>query len=211
NRENTFISYYSYGSMLGLALDLSLRENGLNLDHFMVLMWKKYGKTEISYTNENIHETLNTYAGKEFGNHFFNNYIYQSGMPDFKRLFKTVGIDLSTNSSKVDLGVYLRDGILVSNPKNHATAYNAHLQKGDKLIKIGNKTISKDTDIHALINTYKVNDQVNVVFERFGKTKTTTLSLQADPSYSLLFMETDKKPLKKKEKTHRENWLGEKK
>ena len=38
NRENMFISYYSYGSVLGLALDLSLREKNLSLDDFMKLM-----------------------------------------------------------------------------------------------------------------------------------------------------------------------------
>uniref|UniRef100_UPI0025C3EDDF M61 family metallopeptidase n=1 Tax=Leeuwenhoekiella sp. UBA6783 TaxID=1946747 RepID=UPI0025C3EDDF len=50
NRENMFISYYSYGSVLGLALDLSLREKNLNLDEFMQLMWKRFGKTEVAYT-----------------------------------------------------------------------------------------------------------------------------------------------------------------
>ncbi len=44
NRENTFISYYSYGSVLGLALDLSLRQQGLNLDDYMKLVWQTYGK-----------------------------------------------------------------------------------------------------------------------------------------------------------------------
>ena len=211
NRENTFISYYSYGSMLGLALDLSLREKGLNLDDFITLMWEKYGKTEMSYTINNINETLNTYAGKDFGNHFFNKYIYESGMPEFKRLFKTVGIDLSTDPTHVDLGVSIRDGVLVSNPKNKSTAYIAGLQKGDKLLKIGTKIITKDTDINALLNSHKVNDQVDLSFERYGKTKTTTLILQADPNYSISLLETDKKSLKNKLKTHRENWLGEKK
>ena len=211
NRENTFISYYSYGSMLGLALDLALREKGLNLDDFITLMWEKYGETEMSYTINNINETLNTYAGKDFGNHFFNKYIYESGMPEFKRLFKTVGIDLSTDPTHVDLGVSIRDGILVSNPKNKSTAYIAGLQKGDKLLKIGTKIITKDTDINALLNSHKVNDQVDLSFERYGKTKTTTLILQADPNYSISLLETDKKSLKNKLKTHRENWLGEKK
>src|SRR5690554_1569456 len=210
NRENTFISYYSYGSMLGLALDLSLREKGLDLDGFMTLVWKKYGKTEIGYTVENLNETLNTYAGKDFGNHFFNNYIYKSGMPDFKHLFETVGVDLSQDPSKVELGVYVRQGKLISNPKNHSTAYLAKLQKGDKLIKIGTTEITGDSDINALLNTYQVNDQVEVTFERFGKTRTTTLILQADSSYTISLMETNKKPLNKKLKTQRENWLGEK-
>jgi predicted metalloprotease with PDZ domain len=44
NRSNTFISYYSYGSALGLALDLSLREKGLNLDDYMKLDRTTYGK-----------------------------------------------------------------------------------------------------------------------------------------------------------------------
>src|SRR5690606_40435281 len=86
----------------------------------------------------------------------------------------------------------------------------AKLQKGDKLIKIGTTEITGDSDINALLNTYQVNDQVEVTFERFGKTRTTTLILQADSSYTISLMETNKKPLNKKLKTQRENWLGEK-
>ena len=72
NRNNTFISYYSYGSMLGLVLDLSLREKGLNIDDFMKLMWTHFGKQEIPYTVEDIRNTLKTYAGADFGDYFFN-------------------------------------------------------------------------------------------------------------------------------------------
>ena len=81
NRENTFISYYSYGSVLGLALDLKLREKDLNLDDFMKLMWQNYGKPEIPYTVEDIESTLEKYAGEEFADEFFSNYIYNSKMP----------------------------------------------------------------------------------------------------------------------------------
>src|SRR5690606_24228781 len=58
NRENTFISYYSYGSVLGLALDLSLRKNGLNLDGYMKLVWQTYGKKEVPYTLQDLRQTL---------------------------------------------------------------------------------------------------------------------------------------------------------
>lgn len=58
NRENTFISYYSYGSVLGLALDLSLREKDLNLDDFMKEMWKNFGKQEVAYTVHDIEKPL---------------------------------------------------------------------------------------------------------------------------------------------------------
>ena len=207
NRENTFISYYSYGSMLGLALDLSLREKNLNLDDYMKLVWQTYGKTQTYYTIDNLNQTLNEYAGKDFGNRFFNNYIYNSEMPDFKQLFKTVGVLLSQDTTKVAFGAFVRHGKLMSNPKTNSTAYKAGLQKGDKLLKIGNTELTEDTNLNDLLNTYKVNDKVEVVFERFGETKTTNLTLLADTSYTISLMEADKKPLNKKLKTNRENWL----
>ncbi|MCX7551159.1 M61 family metallopeptidase [Xanthomarina sp. F2636L] len=210
NRENTFISYYSYGSMLGLALDLSLRDKGLNLDDFMKLVWNKYGKTEISYTLENLNETLNTYAGEEFGNNFFNSYIYKSGMPDFKHLFGTVGVNLNQDPSNVALGVYVRHGKLLSNPTNNSTAFNAELQKGDTILKIGTTELNDDSDLNKILNTYKVNDTFEVSFKRFGETKSATLTLQTDTTYSISLMEVDKKPLNENLKTQRENWLGEK-
>lgn len=210
NRENTFISYYSYGSMLGLALDLSLREKNLNLDDYMKLVWQTYGKTQTYYTIDNLNQTLNEYAGKDFGNRFFNNYIYNSEMPDFKQLFKTVGVLLSQDTTKVAFGAFVRHGKLMSNPKNNSTAYKAGLQKGDKLLKIGNTELTEDTNLKDLLNTYKVNDKVEVVFERFGKTKTTKLTLLADTSYTISLVEADKKPLDKKLKANRENWLGKK-
>ncbi|GGG38112.1 M61 family metallopeptidase [Bizionia arctica] len=210
NRENTFISYYSYGSMLGLALDLSLREKGLNLDDYMKLVWETYGKTQTFYTIENLNETLNTYAGKEFGNHFFNNYIYKSEMPDYKRLFKMVGVDLTTNSEQVDLGVNIRYGKLLGNPKKNSSVYNAGLQKGDKILKVDSKELTESMNINDLLNSYKANDEVEVVFERFGETKTTKVTLLEATSYNISVLETPLKPLDKKQKTKRDNWLGKK-
>src|SRR5690606_16623545 len=104
NRENTFISYYSYGSVLGLALDLSLRKNGLNLDGYMKLVWQTYGKKEVSYTIQELRQTLVQYAGKEFRNHFFDNYIYKSEMPDYGPLFATVGVVLKQALDKPYFG-----------------------------------------------------------------------------------------------------------
>ena len=45
--ENTFISYYTWGQAIGLALDLTLRERTggrATLDTFMRTMWERFGK-----------------------------------------------------------------------------------------------------------------------------------------------------------------------
>ena len=46
NRVNTFISYYSWGAFLGLALDLTLRsrEDGATRDDFMRALWRRHGR-----------------------------------------------------------------------------------------------------------------------------------------------------------------------
>ena len=66
NEDNTFISYYTWGSVLGLALDLSLRkEFGKPLDGYMRMMWTKYGQSEVPYTLQDLQTTLVEYSGKQ--------------------------------------------------------------------------------------------------------------------------------------------------
>ncbi|MDO1502350.1 PDZ domain-containing protein [Winogradskyella maritima] len=207
NRNNTFISYYSYGSMLGLALDLSLREKGLNLDDYMKLVWETYGKPFKPYTVSDLHETLNTYAGKDFGDAFFNSYIYKSEMPDFQRLFKTVGVAMETDENKPAFGMRLRNNQIVSNTAIGSSAYDAGLEKGDKILKIDDVTISETSDVNTILNNgYKPQDTLKIIFERFGKTKETTLVLKSDPSYQIIPMTELSEDMTK----NRASWLGKK-
>ncbi|RIA08380.1 putative metalloprotease with PDZ domain [Flavobacteriaceae bacterium MAR_2010_72] len=209
NRENTFISYYSYGEMLGLALDLSLREQNLNLDDYMKLMWTNFGKVGNYYTVEELHQTLNTYAGKDFGDAFFNNYIYKSGMPNFERLFKNVGIDLKTENT-ISFGAFVRDHKLLSNPKLNSSAYNAGLQIGDKLIKVGDFTLNSVVDINLALNKYAINDEVVLVYGRYDTIYETTIKVQTDINYNLSFMNLDDEPQLKKIKQNKSLWLNTK-
>lgn len=185
NRVNTFISYYSYGSMLGLALDLSLREKGLNLDDYMKLMWTNFGKPEIPYTVEDLHSTLNNYAGNDFGDYFFGHYIYKSDMPDMERLLNNVGVSLTQDKSKVSFGAYLQNGLIVENTIMGSSAYLAGLENGDKIIKVGDVLINDSVDLNALLNSYSPNDSLKLVFERFGIQKETTVIMQASTVYNL--------------------------
>lgn len=209
NRGNTFISYYSYGSMLGLALDLSLREMNLNLDDYMTLVWNTYGKTELPYTVEDLHESLNIYAGKEFGNQFFNNYIFKSGMPNYKDLFKQVGLDLISKND-IDFGAVVMNQKIMSNPKIGTSAYNAGFQKGDKIIKIGSFRLEADTRINSVLSTFSVGEEVPVVYERFGTQTARTLTIGTDESYDLKLMDENSKELTKKIKKNRDSWLNSK-
>jgi predicted metalloprotease with PDZ domain len=206
NRNNTFISYYSYGSALGLALDLALREKELNLDDYMKLVWNTFGKNEIPYTITDLHDTLNTYAGKDFGDDFFNNYIYESGMPNMKHLFSTVGVSLDQPENRLRFGAFVRDGKISSNTSMGSSAYNAGLENGDKIISIGEYTIEKDTDLNTILRNFESGDTAKVVFERFGKRKETLITFMTDNYYTISI----DKESGDKAKAMRDDWLSSK-
>ena len=202
NRENTFISYYSYGSVLGLALDLSLRAERLNLDDYMKLVWIKYGKKEQPYTIKNLEEALKEYAGTTFATNFFNNYIYKSEMPDHKTLFSKVGIQINQDASKAYSGISLNgQNAIQKNIAQNTPAYKAKLDMGDTILSIDGKKV--DGNFKDLITTYKPGDKITVEFERHGVKKNTTLILSSDPTYTISIDDkASKKQLKK-----RSEWL----
>ncbi|WP_373519611.1 M61 family metallopeptidase [Pricia sp.] len=212
NRENTFISYYSYGSVLGLALDLSLREKDFNLDSFMKQVWQKYGKNETPYILEDLHKALNDYAGQPFGDSFFNNYIYKSGMPDYKPLLESVGVVLQQNSESPYIGITAQldgdgNGVIQTNPKIGSPAYESGLDKGDVITSINGNDFPTGQQFGAFIGQFKVGDTLKIAFERYDKAETTSLTLESDPEYSVHLMETlGGKPSKKHLKKRKE-WL----
>ena len=207
NRSNTFISYYSYGCMLGLALDLSLREKGLSLDDYMRLIWITYGEQEKPYKIEDLHNTLKDYAGTDFGNHFFNNYIYKSNMPDMKRLLNMVGVSLTQDNTKIDFGARVKYSLITENTTMGLSAYNAGLESGDKILKVNYVLIDESVNFDAVINMFKPNDEIKVVYERFGETKETIVTLQASKDYTLNVFESENLKLDEKQKALREAWL----
>lgn len=207
NKENTFISYYNYGETLALALDLSLREMNLNLDDYMKLVWETYGKTGKFYSVEDLKNTLVTYAGNEFGNYFFDHYIYKSGMPDFKRLFNNMGIDLISYDTKVLFGVPVRYQKITENPRMGSSAYHAGFQKEDKILQIGPFTLNEMVPLEMVLNKYNVGDKVKFTFLRFDQIKEVEVTLTSQTMYYLSLKDmnlTNEKMIK-----NRALWLNE--
>ncbi|MBD1259312.1 M61 family metallopeptidase [Maribacter polysiphoniae] len=212
NRENTFISYYSYGSVLGLALDLSLREEKLNLDDFMKQVWNTYGISEIPYTLENLQQALADYAGRDFADTFFDSYIYKSGMPDYKALLNAVGVTLAQDAEEPYFGAAVAlngdgHGEIRSNPKIGTPAYVAGLDKGVEITAINGQGFPDGQQFSAYIKGLQVGDTLKIVFNRYGVQKETNVVLASNPNYRLFLSEKEGAKVSKKQLQRRNEWL----
>ena len=195
NWDNTFISYYSYGNALGLALDLSLRQLKENktLDGFMRFMWQRYGETEIPYGLGNLQNALGAYADEAFSQHFFDTYIYKSHMPDYKTLLESVGISYSPQfENKVSYGAAIKNvdnkWLVASYPLKASSLYQAGLSKGDRIVSIDGKLTNNRLTPDTILNAYQAGDQVKVVFNRFDKQHEIDMIFTKDPSIQTSLM-----------------------
>jgi len=211
NRENMFISYYSYGSALGLALDLTLRdlEGDRSLDGFMKLVWEKFGKSEIPYSLKGLEIALADYVDPSFSSHFFSNYIFSSSMPDYKALLSSVGVVFEDQYvDRPNLGAAIENTdnkwLISTNPQQGTSLYNAGLSKGDKIISIDDKVTNNDLKPTDFLNGYKAGDSVKVTFNRFGKLKETEMILTRNPAFRTHLMQDPSEMTLKKQSA----WLG---
>ncbi|WP_350292112.1 PDZ domain-containing protein [uncultured Croceitalea sp.] len=203
NRNNTFISYYSYGSVLGLALDLSLRKNNLNLDDFFKKIWNTFGKREKPYKIKDLHLALNEYAGKNFGDSFFENYIYNSKMPDYKTLFASVGLKITQDEETGTFGTYVNKNTIGNNTLIDSPAYNAGLEKDDIITEVNAIKMTEAHHFADFLKDKKEGETLKIAYTRHGNIKETELTLTKNPKYTIAIdSEADKKAI-----SMRNDWL----
>ena len=193
NRENTFVSYYTYGSVLGLALDLALRNmnNDLTLDGYMQLIWQKYGIPTQAYELSDLRMTLAQYAGAVFADFFFESFIYNAQQPNYQKGFENVGISYEIqNSTTLFFGAMVSNiggkFTLVSNPLEGTSSYQAGLSYGDVILEIGGEKMGSETSFDAFIHSHYLPGQAtNLIIERHGKTKSVHLEFKPYPQIIL--------------------------
>lgn len=224
NRQNTFISYYTWGAAIGLALDLELRELGesrgndeLSLDTYMQEMWRVHGRTFAPYTIDDARAVLGRVAGDTaFANGFFRRYITGREAPDYERLLARVGITVEPASPGEAwigaLAVNQSNGrlLLTATPLIGSPLYEAGVDRGAHLVSLGGRALSSRADLEAVIASSKPGDQLPLVFESRGQRVETTIRLVENPTLrSRLFEEAGRMP-DAATLERRERWLGAK-
>ena len=210
NRENTYTDYYSYGNVLGLVLDLSLRrrDDGKNLDDFMRLVWERRGKKELPYTLQDLQELLSEYSDEEFAASYFRDYVFDSKLPDFSTLLAHFGIRFERaqpNNAHLGANITVEEGrwLIASNPTRGSALYQAGMSKGDLIRSMDGRPTDGKISVSDFMSTLKPGQKVNVSYLRHGKAGEQELTLGSDPSFQTELMEEMDRETRKR----MENWL----
>ena len=227
--NRTFLSYYTYGAGIALALDLSLREMSggkQSLDDYMRLLWTQHGKPGGSapglvakpYSLRDLRDRLATLTGnRKFADDFFDKYVEGREVPDYARLLALAGYRLEmTQPDRGWLGTvavtgtpngltFTLNGRSAPLPFN-TPLYDAGIDSGDTIKTIDGQPATEA--VWSSISTKKPGDQVTlVVVRRGGETITRTITLKPDPTVQRVFSMDSLTPA---QTAFRESWLATK-
>jgi len=222
NRQNLFVSYYTYGSAVATGLDLTLRTKftGKTLDGYMRELWQSYGKHQTNYapakpyTMADLKAALARYSGDAaFANDFFAKYIEGHEAIDYEPLLAKAGFQFrKSRPGKVWLETQLREqgGALIIGAPTLTTGplYKAGLDRGDKILSFDGQAVAKPSDVSAILEKHKPGDTITIEAEQRGVKRTVQLTFTEDPNIEVVSFESLNKEVTPEMQKLRTEWLG---
>jgi predicted metalloprotease with PDZ domain len=227
--ENTFVSYYTYGDALGLALDLSLRgrsDGRVSLDTYMRAMWTKHGRpgqkvpgmVATPYTTEDLQAVLAEVSGDpQFAADFFGRFIRGREAPDYAPLLSRAGLVMRQRAAgKAALvgvqqlnftgagGARVTTAVLFGSP-----LYKAGVARDDLIVSLDGVAVASQAALDAALGKRKPGDAVPIRFvRRSGETVEATVVLEEDPRVDVIPVEQAGGTLSEAQKRFRAEWLS---
>jgi predicted metalloprotease with PDZ domain len=222
NHSIAFISYYTYGSAIALALDLSLRDRSagkITLDDYMRALWRAHGKPSgpepglvaKPYTLKDARDRLAEVAGdRRFADEFFDKYIEGREAADYAPLLLRAGYLFRRRAP----GAAWMGGAVDSNGAITALVgwgtplFEAGLDQGDVIVDVDGKSVAGGV-LQSALKSRKAGDSLTVTFKRRnGATGKATIALTEDPAMEAVPIESTGAALTAEQKAFRDAWLG---
>jgi predicted metalloprotease with PDZ domain len=224
--QNTFISYYTYGSAVGFGLDLELRarSNGkVTGDDYMRALWtafgkpgqKEPGKVATPYTIDGLKETLAKVSGdRGFANTFFTKYVEGRDLPDYERLLARAGLVVRKRSpGKAFAGqVNLQPGgsalRVASQVPFDSPLYKAGVAQDDQIASLDGTELASTATFEEALARNKPGASVAIRYiRRSGEVVNTNVTLDEDPRIEVVAIEKAGGTLTDEQRRLRELWL----
>jgi predicted metalloprotease with PDZ domain len=221
NLDNTSISYYPKGELVGLVLDLLIRgrTNGkASLDDVMRRMYDEfylkspnatYYLRGRGYTSEDFERVVIQVAGSDLQS-FFGPHVRGVAVLPYDEAFAFVGLTLVREQARqpFDLGIGIDfqepGGLMIDLVRANSPAEDAGLQAGDEIISLGKKSISRENFLVSLAR-FKQGERVPITVKRDRQTIQATLVVGAPERFDYRIEE--RKDATPQQKALRAAWL----
>ncbi len=236
---NIFISYYSYGGAIAVALDFSLRAKGKSLDDFMRTMWINHGKPEITYSMHDARHALITTSGDSaWAVDFWTRYVEGHELPDYPTLLARAGISVQkSNPGQPWVGGTIGAGggggrggrgggrgAAAAAPDPNAPAdparvaaaqagtplYIAGLDAGDVINTVDGKAITTGAEFNAAVAGHKPGDKMAVTYTNLAGSHSVTINVGENPALQTALFEDVGKTPTAEQLAFRNAWLASK-
>ena len=193
NSPNAIISYYTKGSLIALAFDLTIRAktNGAkSLDDIMLALWERYGRDFYQgagrgVTEAEVEALFDEVSGLKLKNLFERHVRGTDDLP-LAKLYAPFGVKLvderKNGKPSLDAGVG-RDALGAKLTQVHegGAAHQAGLSALDVVIAIDNLRVNgAPSNVDTLLGRYRVGDRVTVHAFRRDELMAFDVTLQGD-------------------------------
>lgn len=223
NRHNTYLSYYTAGAALGLALDLTLRQrfDGVTLDDYVRAMWREFGAQEPGetepvrgYTAADLERVLGEVTrDPAFAADFFRRHVRGREVPGFAALLAQAGMRvrparpgqpwLGRLEPAEGGGATVAMRTLVGSP-----FYAAGLDEGDRIVSLGGEPVSGPGDVARIAAARPLGTSLPIEYEQRGRRVRTSITFVEDPSVEVVTLEQAGETPSPAQVRFRGAWLG---
>jgi predicted metalloprotease with PDZ domain len=182
------ISYYTQGEVLGIALDLILREatdNRRSLDDVTrILMWEHGGEdAELpGFGTEDIIHICEDVAGIDLYE-FFEHHVTGTVPPDWAHYLGYAGLDYTeTRHQLPDEGFRATNteaGPVIRSVTSGSAPARAGLRPGDRVVTVGGETVRTSGQVASAVRNAGVGGRVEWVVEGAGERRTLSWVVEA--------------------------------
>ena len=181
NSINSQISYYDKGAILGMLLDLEIRQRSKgakSLDDVMRYLYTEFFKKNRNYTPEDFQRAAEQMAGSSL-DAFFTRYVRGREELDYNAALTAAGLRLDTTGAASGSGkpaaerAYLgadlsQDGdrLMIRRVIAGTPAYDQGLNAGDQIVALNNMRVMQDF-FNTRLAEMKPGDTINLTVFRF--------------------------------------------
>ena len=217
NSDNSQISYYDKGELLGLLLDLEIRgrsNNGKSLDDVMRYLYHEFYEKNRNYTPADFQKACELMAGSSLDD-FFSRYVRGKDELNYDAALHAAGLklnrigsdDMTAPPARPFLGAELEqtgERLMVTSVRSGTPAYEEGLNARDQIVALDGVRVNKDL-FESLIGGKRPGDTIHLTIFREDNLRTLDIKLggRVDAPYQI---EQEPSPTEAQKQIYR-SWL----